>query len=963
MLVFSTSITIDGLQVMNPLEERIGGTKAWGLANSLFCPLGPAPTRAFFLMQKREVNQLDLNAPHTVAWNMTASDNADGSSPTTTSLTFNGLYVVKAERLLHGAADDFNALYLVELADGRYIAAMKSDSGVVQANLRSYANTASYLTGTTTYGTWDNLLSALWIACGTLGSYPGLPGGLPIDGAPENTWVMGKNAYRTLNAILDQLDCAIEPDPFSLNFSIVQLGSNQTIPDEAATLKWNGQPFTPTATQSAASLAFYHCFHYQAYGQERDTELANNWAVNGEGTINTLATNITGGKGTLAFWDDLSVILDEYNQPTNTSSVNTRDSNRKTRYVTRMGVSNQHRIHTGLLNTLTPGGKIRATIWRNLGDGKSNMLGGTVTEFIACNDFVNDFRRSGGPDTPTWFDRELFPPEREQYAPPDLGRRSYPNYPRLPNIVQVSHAGGTAGNSVQPDATANPPPNGGAGVSLHSGYVKRFVGGGMATLDPCWILFVDNFDVNNGNVQAIQGEYYGPARLSGVATVSTQLLPVYTVRNGSLAAAKEMVVFEITSTGTPALGMTGFANAKICYLDPLLGEYVGSNAQADQIVVTDFYRNEGEWQGLQGYRGVAKRRTDSRYDVIWMERPALITETTTVTDMAGSSTTADSQNMFHYQQGEKVPWTVPELQDPNGFFPLSLKGAKSLSFWNDRRRELELFLSQQQGLYASARLQDVLTADQTDNVRFSDFRIQTFSPFNQTPTAIAANQGIGTAFNYFHMHGEPGDEIWLVWFNFLGKWIIIQVDQDQRNLELLTLHPDNGSGNLQQSGSAVDSSLFVGYTVTPFINNNLLNNFDASFDKSRPCIIQISDFALASDPGEAGTGPILEFGRVYGPGKWVGILRPSLAGFSFAGADSLYPVYRCTVGEQGWFAKCATNLNKGQPGNFFLYDNDLNVTSVEVLAISAINDYTADMLAWVSRKHTGPLIANQVECG
>jgi hypothetical protein len=454
---FSTRITIDDLPVVINVPK---GSRAYQKANAVFCPLGPAPTQAWFLMLKGDLDSLDINGAHSVTW-QTVSD--DGSFDS--SLTFPGLYVVNAERLLHGGPGDSNALYLVEFADGRYIAENASDSGVIQANIRSFANAADYLTGTTTYGTWDNLLGGLWSACGTLGSYPGLPGTLPIDGVPQNTWLIGLNAYRALNAVLDQLDCAIQHDPLANAYSIVQLGTAQSIVAGATTLKWNGEPKSINVTQAAANLTVYHYSHYKAYGQERDTELASNWAATTSGPT-PIATGITGAQGTMALWDDLPIVLDETNQNSNAAAITTRDNNRKSRYVTRYTVNNQHRIHFGLINSFLPGGQIRACLWRNWDDGDENELGGTVTEFLCCSQLITGMR--GGSDgSPAWLDSAIAAPEREAYSPPDLSRHSFPNYPRLPNVVQVWHDGATLGDAVAPDATVG-------GVKLHSGRVKRW---------------------------------------------------------------------------------------------------------------------------------------------------------------------------------------------------------------------------------------------------------------------------------------------------------------------------------------------------------------------------------------------------------------------------------------------------------------------------------------------------------
>jgi hypothetical protein len=74
----------------------------------------------------------------------------------------------------------------------------------------------------------------LWSDSGLPSSYPGLPPGLPIDGVPQNTWLIGLNAWRALTAVLDQLDCAVQHDPFANTYSIVQLGESQSLLRPAA---------------------------------------------------------------------------------------------------------------------------------------------------------------------------------------------------------------------------------------------------------------------------------------------------------------------------------------------------------------------------------------------------------------------------------------------------------------------------------------------------------------------------------------------------------------------------------------------------------------------------------------------------------------------------------------------------------------------------------------------------------
>lgn len=916
---FTTAIDIDGQRVEINIPR---GTKAWRLANSVFCPLGPAPTQAWFVLTKQSVDSLDENSPHTVTWiHLETDDDPDSPTQTTRTLTFPGLYIVKAERLLHGAPADPNALYLVEFADARLLAARKSDSGALRVNLRSYANAADYLPETSG-GTWTSLLTSLWNACSVLGAFPGLPGGIPIDGQPENTWMIGLSAYRALNAVLEQLDCAICHNPLTNTYTIVQLGGTQTVDDVTTSLQWNAEPVNPTASRAAANLNIYFAWHRKAYGQERDTELNLNWAYEGDGTAISQATGITGAQGTIPLWDDLPCVFGETNTQINTSAITTRAENRKSRYVTRWSVENKHRIHWGLLTDFIPGGQIRAVLWRNWNDGTidgvTNPLGGTVTEFICRPELVTAMKESGGDGSgPAWFDGQLAAPEREMYSPPDYNRHTFPNYPRLPNIVQVWDTGSAEGDTIQPNDDG-----------FHSGFVKRWVANTMATLGECWILFVDDYDNVAGQVDAIKGEYYGPARLSGVTTSDGGMRPVYLVRKGGVSVGDD-VVFELLAP----LALSGQAVARICGL--VGGNYVANGAA---IVVEDFYENPGEWQGEVGYRGKARRRSDGKYDIIWMERPALLTRARLdedfVTPSLGVGINPTTASFF--QQGEKSPPDPTQVFDPDEMYPRAIATSKLLAVFNSREYRLETMVAQQQCLFATANLNQTLLPENTEGINITEFRNGSFSPFNLRPDPAPT-----TCRNPFFLQGENGKKVWLAWDEQLGDWIIVQVTNDQSQSEFVTLSADNDEGNLQRGGVNAQLSLFRGRVV-------VMDNV-GEFRDSRECVIQFMDFIRNETFHEV----IAEFGRVYGPAKW--------AGTTDDGGNK--PLYRCCIGEQEFHGKCTTNKNKGDVAEFELYDyaNPPTGTGITIEATVQYNKYKANKLARIHDVYTRA-IANQIEC-
>lgn len=539
MSQFTTTLKLGGKDCIINVPPN---SKASRLANAVFCPLGAAPTQAWVVMKHSDLlditsSGVDLSESHTLVWTQVG----DGLIPNKT-LNFQGLYIVSAERVLPGGVGDPNALFLVELADARWLINSRSNSGSIRANIRSYANSSDYLTGTSG-GTWATLLTSLWDSCALLGAYPGLPGTLPIDGVPQNQFYIGLNSWKSLCAVLEQLDCAVKHDVLAGTYSIVQLGEAQVIAEHADTLIFDGDPLKSTPV--AATLRIHFFYHRKSYGQERDTELATNWAYDGLGDVKDVATGIALGSGVKGVWDDLPWILDEDNVVSNNAALETRRDNRKSRYVTRVSVTNAHSIHKSLLSDILPGGQVRAVLWRNWADGETNPLGGTCTEYLSQVSLVTGFNSQNG-FGPAWFDSELAAPERENFSPADLGRHTFPNYPRLPNILQVYHSGNTSGESVMPNASG-----------LHPGRIARYVAGTLTKPGPgtqdCWILFVDDWDTVAGQVSAINYDYYGPGRLSGMETVSASAFPIYIVRRG--AAVEGGIPFRNDSGETvPAYG-------------------------------------------------------------------------------------------------------------------------------------------------------------------------------------------------------------------------------------------------------------------------------------------------------------------------------------------------------------------------------------------------------------------------
>lgn len=922
----STEIDLGGQRVEHPPSEA---SKAWQKANSVFCPLGPASTTAWIVMLRGALTSLSTTAAHTLTWKLKKTTQDNASNQTTTTVNFQGMYIKHSERLFIGADSFANALYLVELVDARYLAANVSNSGNVVSNLRTHAHSQEFLAGSTQYNSWEQLLEALWLASTYLGAWPGLPGSLPIDGKPNNRWAVGKNAYRQLNEILNFLDCAIKPN-LNGTFSVVQLGDTQTISANSDTLRFNSDPIG-NQIGIAANLAIYRMKHLKSYGQERDTEYNNNWSLNGFYQTDTVATNVTDGHGTQALWDDLPAIIDENGQDENTADINTRNSNIALRYKTRNSVVSRHRIHYGLFGTdYLPGGQIRATLWRNWGlkDAKENTVGSTVTEFIAGTNLLAGF--SPGESVSGFHDLGLY---NEAYLPPDLERNTFPNYPRIANIVQIWHDSAIPGEGV--DATQ--------AYGLHKGRVRRWVNNSMDVMEECWVLIVNDYDNKLGKVKMKQGACLGPARLSGITTDEGQTLPVYTVSN---VAEVDTTLAEFVLTDNLFLGGTATATLTL---------------DEENIIVADPFNDQGCWMAYVGSKGLGRKVLDrtvsepARYDVVFMERPALIMEAHTNTDRNSTGSAISSTiDMVYQQGGKRTPEDLAnqgsiDIDDTYKIYPYAAKNGRSLSVWNDVRSQREILVCQQVGLIAKAELNQQISAERdTENVaiRQNTFKIVTFSPFNLAPETLPT-----VVQNPLRLYGRIGDEVYLLWdetLNTQGEggycWIIIQVNDPGKLVHMIQINE-----LFKEASEPVKPTVTVFGNFKGF-NANIVTYGAGGISVGPTCIFVPGDY----DETDLQADTVLENRRIYGPARWAG----DSEGGAIIAANT--PIY---VGETGHFeyeGHSGSNIDKGSPGTFTLHKRDGGNSSVTVEAECRYNKYKTNKKAMIARI-AGKLIANQIE--
>lgn len=507
--------------------------------NSYTCPVGQASGRAWVLLHRADLDVLtttnkagDKDATYTLGMKAFFQDVDE-------FLTIPNLVLVKAVRLNVGAPEDANALYLVELADKRFILETWADSGVIQANIRSHAQDDDYLTGTTGAGsamTWDELIEAVWNKMAhILGGYSS---SITSDSVPEGWDIRGENAWSVLHSILGKLGRTIAYNPLASTYSIVNLSaSGQTIPGSYDKhLLRDAEPIEHNATLAPETIRVYFRTHYKSYGQERDTEIATNWQVEGSkaSTSKSIPTNISGAVSgsVLQLWDDLPLVLDEDNSEDNDSDLTTRASAVASAWLADAGIERSMKTYAGFKSDVLPGGTIKVIRWQNLNAGPMTLI--TERSGFAS---AADVRGT---------DLSSILGSQEELQTPDLSRGSFPNFPRLPNIVEVDVTDGSpsTGDAVSPN-----------GDGLFPGSVQRWVGGSIATLEECWIRPVDLEPGTGASESTVvdlrqNDKYHG--RLSGIETSGGSTRPIYLVRSGSKETGLFSGTVQVRTFGTGA---------------------------------------------------------------------------------------------------------------------------------------------------------------------------------------------------------------------------------------------------------------------------------------------------------------------------------------------------------------------------------------------------------------------------
>lgn len=197
-------------------------------ANSIYIPAGRWPVRGWILLARSDYDELDR-------YSTTLQLEVDDPRKTDNIDTLKNLSVVQAQCMTRGVEADENAIYLVEITDGRGIVSNQWFQFPLtsQYNIRTPAypqtfHPLSMNSGTT--WTWATMLEDIWNRMSTfLGTWPGFPSGVNPAGTPEGFWFNGVSAWGALSDILDYLGMMVACNLASNTpYSIVKIGATDT---------------------------------------------------------------------------------------------------------------------------------------------------------------------------------------------------------------------------------------------------------------------------------------------------------------------------------------------------------------------------------------------------------------------------------------------------------------------------------------------------------------------------------------------------------------------------------------------------------------------------------------------------------------------------------------------------------------------------------------------------------------
>lgn len=311
--------------LVDPLKVRSNRTRflrdeipELELANSVYISGGRMPTRAWILLPRSAFVALQRNGIYQATLQLGLDECVKGGN----ALLLQNIAVVQARCVSRGIAGDPNAVYLVELTDGRGICSNRWFDFPLNAyyNCRgaAYCGNAYYADSLNSAvpWTWSGMVGNIWGKMSAfLGSFPGLP--TTPTGTPEGFFFPGVSAWASLNDVLDLLGMTIAVNLGSgTPFTIVNKGTADaaftTLQTDYAERLQDDLEWIDVGSGRVPGTVIV-CFHRrnQSYGTEETIRLdaGLQWATNAVYTV-SVSTPFTGALGTHYLWDDFQPAFD-----------------------------------------------------------------------------------------------------------------------------------------------------------------------------------------------------------------------------------------------------------------------------------------------------------------------------------------------------------------------------------------------------------------------------------------------------------------------------------------------------------------------------------------------------------------------------------------------------------------------------------------------------------------------------
>ncbi len=448
----STEISLDGHICIHAKSDEAYYPYVAAKANSFTLIAGPHCGRGWVLLLQRDVKAIQTAAAtfHTLKFKNEKE-----------SLSIGGLVIVRAERVTTGGAASATSLYLVEIADKRWLLERWADPVTKAFNLRrdmapfdgGFGSVNNFWVQTLNSGilwTWQTMLNELWLVNSTLhaGSDPSLP--YTPHTNPDSFVFPGVSRWNAVDQVLRKLSCAVIYNPMAdaaSAFTYAKLGTMQSGLSTAETkyrpqLKHDFEPLEFNATKVPSNITVIlnrHQPHNDPYYKGSAAPFVN---------VTETATSVTGAIAPTALlvYDDLRYTYDYGDDTSGNPGIPQAQTNADASARIAELVANhkadlqtvrQRRIYQGICADFRCGSQVKVIQWRHMGLGA-----GMECEVVQGPGVPRSIE-----DNPAAILNSLHWCASENLSPPDVGRWTWP---RQTVLVGKTDAGIIAAGSSGP---------------------------------------------------------------------------------------------------------------------------------------------------------------------------------------------------------------------------------------------------------------------------------------------------------------------------------------------------------------------------------------------------------------------------------------------------------------------------------------------------------------------------------